>query len=361
MSFQSRYGRLERLLHRVAFATGGAQVALADIEDRLFAARIDAIDCERPLFVTALPRAGTTILLNILVATGHFASHLYRDMPFVLCPLIWHQYSRLFRIDMPEQERAHGDGLTISIDSPEAFEEIIWRHFWRRQYRPDRIEPWARCDDGEFVEFLVSHMRKVVALRRAAGAAPTRYLSKNNLNIARLPGLAAALPDSIIVVPFREPVQHAASLLNQHLRFLDIHRDDPFARRYMADIGHFEFGDNLRPVDFGGWVDGDDCGPATALEFWLAYWIATYRHVLDRSADRAHLLSYRGLYEQPHASLRELGRIAAIDGAALAAQAGQLKAPRDHQIDTGSVDARRLQTARALYEELESRAIPGVA
>ena len=41
----------------------------------------------------------------------------------------------------------------------------------------------------------------------------TRYLSKNNNNILRLPALARAFPQALILIPFRDPLTHAASLL----------------------------------------------------------------------------------------------------------------------------------------------------
>jgi hypothetical protein len=50
-------------------------------------------------------------------------------------------------------------------------------------------------------------------------------------------------------------MQHCASLLRQHLNFLEIHRRGPFAKSYMEGIGHVDFGANLRPVDFDGWLD----------------------------------------------------------------------------------------------------------
>ncbi|MEG7756646.1 hypothetical protein U2103_15325, partial [Listeria monocytogenes] len=78
----------------------------------------------------------------------------------------------------------------------------------------------------EFKPFLANHMRKIVALRRPHSNA--RYASKNNLNIARIGGLAGAFPDADIVVPFRAPLQHAASLLHQHRNFLDLHARDAF-------------------------------------------------------------------------------------------------------------------------------------
>ncbi len=33
-----------------------------------------------------------------------------------------------------------------------------------------------------------------------------------------------------------------------------MHARDPFARRYMEAIGHYDFGANLRPIDFDGWA-----------------------------------------------------------------------------------------------------------
>ena len=42
------------------------------------------------------------------------------------------------------QKRAHGDGMLIDFDSPEALEEVLWKTFWRRHYRSDRILPWQK-------------------------------------------------------------------------------------------------------------------------------------------------------------------------------------------------------------------------
>jgi len=127
MTFESRYGRLDRLLHDLAFHGIVAQKALAEIEDRLYARRIAEIDAARPVFVTALPRAGTTLLLEVLGTQRDFAAHSYRQMPFLLCPLLWDRLSRGFRRTAELRERAHGDGLQVGYDSLEAFEEVLWR------------------------------------------------------------------------------------------------------------------------------------------------------------------------------------------------------------------------------------------
>ena len=81
-------------------------------------------------FVTSLPRVGTTLLLDVLSALPAFASHTYRHMPFVLCPILWDRISSGFRKEAELDEREHGDGIMIGYDSSEAFEEIIWMAFW---------------------------------------------------------------------------------------------------------------------------------------------------------------------------------------------------------------------------------------
>ena len=75
MRYQERYSRLDRLLHRLAFSSFEVRKALADVEDRLCARRLVGIEIDRPVFITALPRAGTTLLLETLGSLGVFATH----------------------------------------------------------------------------------------------------------------------------------------------------------------------------------------------------------------------------------------------------------------------------------------------
>ena len=359
MSFENRYSWADRALHKLAFRSGGMQVALADIEDQLFKGELAAVKADRPLFVTGLPRAGTTILLTLLARTGAFASHTYRDMPFVLCPLFWNMLTRRFQVQDAARERAHGDGLMVAVDSPEAFEEMLWVQFWPKHYKNSYIDEWQTCDDAEFLDFFRKHLGKVVLLRAGANAAECRYVSKNNLNIARLSGLPAALPDAKFVVPFRPPVQHAASLLKQHLAFLETHRGDPFASAYMRGVGHFDFGVHLLPVNFGGWLERDRRDDATGLAFWLEYWIAAYRAMIGKLGPRVKLVSYRRLTADPRASLEWLASFVELENpASLTAQAEELRAPREHEPDTSSVPRALLDEAHALYELLERTCEP---
>lgn len=356
MSFKNRYSTLDRTLHRFAFASSTIQISLADMEDQFFAARLEAIDVGRPVFVTALPRAGTTLLLEAIESLPEFVSHTYRNMPFVLCPMFWNKFSARFRQSSEAQERAHQDGMLVSMDSPEAFEEMLWKAFWKDHYEKDRIRPWLD-GNAEFLDFLRSHMRKIIALSNPENDTQARYLSKNNLNIARVDVLSKNFPDAVIIVPFREPLQHAASLLRQHKNFLEIHKDDQFAREYMAGIGHFDFGENLRPIDFNHWLDrAAEKTPATSIHFWLEYWFETYSYLAAR--DDIHLFCYEDLCATPYNKLKRLADILQInDRAALLQVASRIKSPPPHSVvvEPGVEDL--VNKTQDLYQQLRGNAI----
>jgi len=355
--FVNRYTRLDRLLHRSAFSSGGLQVSLADVEDKVFRKQLSRIEIERPVFVTALPRAGTTILLNLLHQTGLFVSHTYRSMPFVLCPVFWHRFSsRLRSRDDHQMERAHGDGIAISIDSPEAFEEIIWGHFWPSHYREHSIEPWGHRTHPEFVGFLKNHIRKLLYL--ADPDKELRYVSKNNLNIARLSYIGSIFPDAAIVVPFRDPLQHASSLLKQHLGFLQAHKEDKFTREYMRGIGHRDFGDNFLPVNFDNWLHANSRADATKLAFWVEYWVATYRSILRNVGKSVHLISFDQLTHHPKIVLRGLSEKLELERPdRLIDQFDALRSASMHPIDRACVPDGLLNEANVLFEALNAHSL----
>jgi hypothetical protein len=355
MTFDDRYGWLDRLLHRMAFRAGTAQHALADVEETLYRDHLTGVQADDPVFVTALPRSGTTILLRLLWDTGRFASHTYQDMPFVLCPLFWDQFTGQFGVEPAARERAHGDGLEVSETSPEAFEEMVWKHFWGDHYRADHIRPWGEGDqNAAFDRFFQRHMRKIVAVRQSDAPERRRYLSKNNLNIARLAAPPAPLRAGTMIIPFRDPVQQAASMLRQHNRFLEIHAKDDFVRTYMEAIGHHEFGKGLKPVNFDNWLA--DAPSPTRLAFWVRYWIVAYRYVLQHIPDTAILLSYARLTDDPAPALARLAYILDLSAPALTSQADRLQPPRTHSVDTDALSPALRKEADSVYARLRQRA-----
>jgi len=65
MRLSDRYSTVERALHYLAFSVPFVQKALAELENDLFARNRDRSRSEREVFITGLPRAGTTLLLDL--------------------------------------------------------------------------------------------------------------------------------------------------------------------------------------------------------------------------------------------------------------------------------------------------------
>lgn len=359
-SFENRYSGSTRLLHNLAFASVPAQLVLADLEDKLYLKQTNPESADHPVLITSLPRAGTTLLLELCYATGEFATHSYRYMPFVFTPLFWQRLTRSMQTTGEAQERAHGDGMLVHEDSPEAFEEMLWMAHWEKPYHKHHINLWNTGDKDDFLRFFRHHMRKVVNLHNRQTQAPaSRYISKNNLNIARIDWLLKHIPTAKIVVPFRHPLNHADSLLRQHLRFLSIHEHDAFARHYMAGIGHFDFGANLRPVNFDDWLRQEDLPPASDINFWLAYWACAYRYLLGKAHPNIVFVDYDGLCQDPEKRLSQLAAFLELEHPdRLIQQQGRLEVkPQRTDFSTTTAKQAYLNDAFAIYEQLKSRSL----
>lgn len=341
------YSRLDRAMHRLAFAAPGLQKALANAEAARYADRIDPQTAARPVFVTSLARAGTTILLDVLAEQKEFATATYRHMPFALSPLLWGELTRNFQRNGQMVERAHGDGLKVGYDSPEAFEEMVWMSFWKDQYAKDHIRAWDGTPNPGFEAFFQRYRAAIVASRPGA----SRYISKNNASIMRLPYLTQIAPDATIVVPVRDPFAHAASLLQQHRRFLALQASEPFARRYMEGIGHFEFGAALRPLD------GPRGGDPETPEFWLSYWCDTYRTVLRTATPNTVFVDHDALSSDPRTYLPLLARALDLkDPDALLDTAPRFRPPRAVS-SPESAPAALIACAHDIHAALKSRAL----
>lgn len=348
----ARYSALDKALHNYAFASPARQVMLSSIEDRLWRQTIAATRSERPVFITSLPRAGTTMMLELLAAQKEFASATYRNMPFTMAPLLWGRFSGVFRKTGEKAERAHGDGIEVGFDSPEAFEEMIWMAFWRERYEGGRIGLWSEADSKpEFEAFLARHMRKIVA--GAPGAC--RYVSKNNANIARLPLLAKAFAEAQVLIPLRDPLAQVASLMRQHRRFTALHAGDRFARQYMEGIGHFEFGAALRPIAFPG--APEDTAGAEQADYWLRYWIAAYEHVLRTAPATALFVDHDALSRRPALHLPLLAEALGVADRAAFLSASAMFRPSGSRPDLPGASPDLARRAGELHDALIERTL----
>jgi len=345
------YSFVDRMLHRMAFAHPVLQRALGEIESDMFAAKFAANSATRSVFVTGLPRAGTTLLLEMLYKSGEFATFTYREMPFVLAPLFWASLTKSSRKAGEARERAHGDGMEISFDSPEAFEEVAWRSYLGDKYlMENRLAPFgAEAITGEFRDAFVKLVRKLSAVHSAEGE-NKRYLSKNNANISRIGALRSIFPDATIFICLREPQSHARSLLTQHQRFLAMHDDDAFARDYMKWIGHYDFGANFRPIDFA--ARGLNAQHASGPDFWLQYWIDAYSFA-EKSAANVKFVAYEKLFSDAPGALQAIAGAASIsDAEAFRRNAENIRRPTTIVAPLDGADQKLIEQAGALYRRL---------
>ncbi|MPZ56006.1 MAG: sulfotransferase [Rhizobiales bacterium] len=256
--------------------------SLGDLETRRLNRTLDGIAIQAPIFICGLARSSSTILLECLAAHQDTVTHRYRDYPGVLAPVFWDRISaRLYANRSMPVERAHGDGIAITPDSPEAMEEMLWMAFYPQGHDPARDNTVGRGGVvPEFANFYRDHIRKLLWLRQGR-----RYLAKGNYNLARLGGLIDLFPDARLIVPLRDPVTHIASLMRQHSLFCAAEARHPAALRYMQRVGHFEFGLDRRPLNLGNvesaaavldlWSHGHDA------EGWSFYWAYVHNFLAD--------------------------------------------------------------------------------
>lgn len=292
------YSSGEKIFHMLAFTKIIQNASLHLDRIPSFFKKIKPND--NPIFITSLARGGTTALLNALQDTGCFSSNIYRDMPFIMAPTLWKPFSLLLKNDQ-SKPRLHGDGLSIDLDKPEAFEEVIWKYISPEKYNKSNIETWNKENlNKEQIKHLSIFFAKVIKIR---GGSHKRYLSKNNANISRITALKNAFPKSDIIVVVRHPIAHANSLLRQHINFTKIQKKDKFIQRYMEDIGHYEFGLSHKPILFDNFnqekyktEDGD---------YWLNYWICAFSQILDEKQD-IKIVFQDDLRSQPDIEIKKI-------------------------------------------------------
>ncbi len=302
------YGALDKALHYLALNFPAISEASFEINKSVTKADISPDHNSKHVYVSGLARAGTTILMRNLYHTGAFCSLSYRDMPFVLAPNLWERVTRLSVKNTLSQERSHGDGIMVDFDSPEALEEVFWRIFCGKEYIKENGLYCHLVDDKTIATY-----REYIALILFQHG-KKRYLAKNNNNVLRLDSIVSAFPNVVILIPFRDPVAQAESLLKQHHRFLKIQDSDRFSLKYMNWLVHHEFGANhlsMMPDKF----------PTASnhfehIEYWLSQWCAVYRNMIDlitRYPENCYPFCYERFCQSPDQVWKKLVNLLALD------------------------------------------------
>ena len=125
------YNLIDKFFHKCILEYTNINELIFNLERKIF---LDKFEINDSVFITGMARSGTTTMLNALYNTNEFASLTYEDMPFILAPNFWNKINKSHKNNIIYKERSHGDGIQISIKSPEAFEEVFWRVFSKDNY-----------------------------------------------------------------------------------------------------------------------------------------------------------------------------------------------------------------------------------
>jgi hypothetical protein len=276
------------------------------VESAVLRDEIEATPIHQPIYITGVPRSGTTVLTELIASHPQVTSHRYSDFPNVHTPY-WRNWlaDRSRRPPARPVERAHRDRIRVTTESPEAVEEVLWREFFPR-LRNRSGDQWLDADtrNPAFERFYRDHIRKLLLVRSCS-----RYLAKGNYNLTRMGYLHSLFPDARFIVPIRNPIDQVASLIKQDRLFRRLADEDPRVPGQLHRSGHDEFGPGRRSVLLDGddrtrqidklWDEGRD------VEAWAWYWTTLYQHLLDRIendpglADAVLVLRYEDLCRSP--------------------------------------------------------------
>lgn len=333
----SDYNLFSKLLHRVLLGIRPVAQISFEIEKALFLkGDLSQVTDGKHVFVTGLARSGTTILMRTLHEAESLTSLTYEDMPFILAPNLWNQIS-LKKSSNELKERAHKDGIFINDKSPEALDEVFWKVLLEDSYvQKDRLLINEISSDTLEMYELYIHL----IIKKNYSGIRSRYLSKNNNNILRLNFLFQKFPNAFVIVPFREPLQHAISLLIQHQNFCEIQRNDKFILSYMTWIGHHEFGLNQKPfyleddLLFTRLIQHDK----SDINYWLLSWLNYYSYILNNYSEKAILFCYEAFCKDPESVLRDLSEKIDLSGFEFKPANFEMKFRRNEHADKKILD-----------------------
>lgn len=281
---KNSYSLLSKLMHRLYLSNYYVAKTSYDIEQTLYKKEVKNFQINKIVFVTGLARAGTTALFRAIYETEKFASLRYSDMPFLLMPIIWSKNRSQNKIT-PLIERAHKDGIKVNSESPEAFDEYFWKSILDDNYIDKNFLKINSINNEQMCEF-EKYIKSICISNKK-----NNYLSKNNNNILRIQYLLNKFPSCKIIMVFREPVEHAKSLLKQHINFSELQNSDPFALEYFNYLGHHEFGLNHKPFKLS---ENESSTPykKNELNYWLVNWLNYYKHVLLINNSKLTFISF---------------------------------------------------------------------
>lgn len=148
ISTSERYDFLSTIIHKIFFSFDFFNIFLFDLEKKIYLSKFKIEEKNLNVFITGLPRSGTTAFLELLYSSKQFASFQYLDMPFILSPNLRKNFMFNYNKNFNKIERYHQDKIYINKNSPEAFDEVFFRIFDNQNYiKKNNLEIYTPQED----------------------------------------------------------------------------------------------------------------------------------------------------------------------------------------------------------------------
>jgi hypothetical protein len=262
-------------------------VGLGNLESMFLARRIAAAPVDRPVYICGLPRAGTTITLQMLSEHPDVATHKYADFLMPYMPYAWNKVFPHIPVDAMRKPvpRIHRDRIQVTRDSAEMGEEILWEHFFPHIHEESNYSVLdGSTSNPAFERFYREHLRKLALVRGR-----NRYVSKAIMCVVRMQYLRRIFPDARFLLYVRNPIDHVASLIKQDKIWAELERDDPRQIEIIELTGHHEFGTRQVMANVGNPQELQTIRKLFNENRWAEsrarYWAYVYRFVLKQLDD----------------------------------------------------------------------------
>ncbi len=250
------------------------------------------------VIISGLARAGTTSIMNQLAELEGFCSLSYANMPFLLSPKTWARFYKPRQEKM--RERSHKDGVKIGLNSAEALEEYFFKAISNDAYVHEATLEEYRLNERDYQTYL----QYQTLFRKDPESI---YLAKNNNFLLRYHSVRSYNPEFVMVIMFRDPLYHGASLLEKHREYKTQQREDSFILEYMNWLGHHEFGLSQKAFKF----DEHDAikGNPESLDYWLQTWINYYRKAILIQDTNTLFIHYQDFCDQPNQIVERVSKL----------------------------------------------------
>ena len=252
---------------------------IVKLEDLFF--KDKDINLKTPIFITGMPRSGTTLLTHILHDTKKYGSFLYKDYPFPELPLFWNKFNDLYYKSAEDQKRIHNDDLLVNKNSPENLDEFIWKRLFQNHYKEFDSFLDEDFSNTEFENNYIRSIKKILFVRKK-----NQYLAKNNYIIFRIKYLLKFIPSAKFIVCIRNPNDTCYSLEKVHKRFIEVNKIKEY-KNFEKNFLHYEFGNSRKNPEIS-----DESQKVNSLwnmnkefEGYMLQWISIYEFIIKNYQD----------------------------------------------------------------------------